>query len=185
MKLTTLCWLMAAAATVSTSLEASLVELASSGQWERLLVGIELFASFFIPFYFFKAGLHLEPEAFGWRAILLGLAFTAVTVPLRVGLVVGFRRLVLAEAPRDGLRVGLSLVPTLVFTLVLADILKEQHAISPHLFGALVVFALVNTVLPGLLLRAAPPEFAEPEAPRDSSPPPGEQPGQAPAPEGP
>lgn len=135
---------------------------------ERLLTGIELFASFFIPFYFFKAGLHLEREYFAWQAVLLGLAFVVVAVPLRVGIVAGFRRLVLRESWRDGGRVGLSLVPTLVFTLVLADILRERYALSGHLFGALVVFALVNTALPGFLLRAAPPEFAEPEAPRDA-----------------
>lgn len=133
---------------------------------ERLLVGIELFASFFIPFYFFKAGLHLEREYFAWQAVLLGLVFVAIAVPLRVAVVAGFRRVALGEPWRHGARVGLSLVPTLVFTLVLADILREQFALSPHLFGALVVFALVNTALPGFILRTAPPEFAEPEAPR-------------------
>jgi Kef-type K+ transport system membrane component KefB len=133
---------------------------------ERMLVGIELFASFFIPFYFFKAGLHLEREYFAWQAILLGLAFVAVAVPLRVGIVAGLRHVVLREPLRDGRRVGLSLVPTLVFTLVLAEILKERYALSPHLFGALVVFALVNTALPGILLHTPPPDFAEPQAPR-------------------
>lgn len=138
---------------------------------ERLLTGIELFASFFIPFYFFKAGLHLEREYFGFQTVLLGLAFVVIAVPLRVGIVAGFRRFALNEPWRDGTRVGLSLVPTLVFTLVLADILKERYALSSHLFGALVVFALVNTALPGFILRASPPEFAEPEAPRGGSPP--------------
>ncbi|MBK6847445.1 MAG: cation:proton antiporter [Proteobacteria bacterium] len=133
---------------------------------ERLLIGIELFASFFIPFYFFKAGLRLKQEYFAWQAVLLGLAFVVVAVPLRVGTVAVFRRLALGEPWRDGARVGLSLVPTLVFTLVLADILRERYALSSHLFGALIVFALVNTALPGVLLRAAPPEFAEPDAPR-------------------
>lgn len=137
---------------------------------ERILVGIELFASFFIPFYFFKAGLHLEAQYFAWQAVVLGLGFVAIFVPARVAIVAGFRRFVLRESWRDGMRVGLSLVPTLVFTLVLADILRERYGLSDHLFGALVVFALVNTVLPGFLLRTPPPEFAEPEAPRSELP---------------
>jgi Kef-type K+ transport system membrane component KefB len=137
---------------------------------ERLLIGIELFASFFIPFYFFKAGLHLEREYFAWEAVLLGLALVVVTVPLRVGIVAAFRRRALGEPWGGGARVGLSLVPTLVFTLVLADILRERYELSSHLFGALIVFALVNTALPGLLLRAAPPAFEEPQAPRDPTP---------------
>lgn len=134
---------------------------------ERLLVGIELFASFFIPFYFFKAGVHLEERYFTERSLVLGLAFVAVGVPLRVGVVALFRRFTLKESWADSSRVGLSLVPTLVFSLVLADILRERYALSAELFGALVVFALCNTVLPGLILRASPPEFSEPEAPRE------------------
>lgn len=138
---------------------------------DRLTIGIELFASFFIPFYFFKAGLHLQREYFAWQAVLLGLGFVLVVVPLRVTIVAGFRRLVLGESWSDGVRVGMSLVPTLVFTLVLADILRERYALPPHLFGALVVFALVNTALPGFVLRAAPPDFVEPEIQRSQPPP--------------
>ena len=33
---------------------------------ERLAIGIELFASFFIPFYFFKAGLSFRSEYFSY-----------------------------------------------------------------------------------------------------------------------
>jgi Kef-type K+ transport system membrane component KefB len=137
---------------------------------ERLTIGIELFASFFIPFYFFKAGLHLQREYFAWQAILLGIGFVLVVVPLRVAIVAAFRRLVLGEPWSDGIRVGMSLVPTLVFTLVLADILRERYALAPHLFGALVVFALVNTAVPGFVLRAAPLDFVEPEMRRSHPP---------------
>jgi len=49
---------------------------------------------------------------------------------------------------------------------VLADILRERFGLPDRLFGALIVFALLNTVLPGLLLRASPPEFASPGIPR-------------------
>jgi Kef-type K+ transport system membrane component KefB len=138
---------------------------------DRLLVGIELFASFFIPFYFFKAGLHFVREDFALRAVLIGLCFTLVAVPLRVGIVAGHRRLSLKEPLRDGARVGLSLVPTLVFSLVLADILRDRYQLEPTLYGALIVFALVNTALPGFLLRATPPDFVKPEAPRSIAPP--------------
>jgi Kef-type K+ transport system membrane component KefB len=141
-----------------------LPELASP----RLLIGIDLFASFFVPFYFFKAGLHLETRYFSWRAISLGLAFVVLAVPLRVGLGSLVRRLLLGESLREGLRVGLSLTPTLVFTLVLADILRERYGLGDALYGSLVVFALGTTVLPGLFLRSMP-EFAAPEVPRPLS----------------
>ncbi len=137
---------------------------------ERLLIGIELFASFFIPFYFFKAGLHLQHTFFTPTAIAIGLGLLVLATPLRAGLVAGYRRLTLSEPWRDGLRIALSLTPTLVFGLVLADILHERYALSDQLYGALVVYALLTTALPGLLLRAAPPEFESPEAPRDAKP---------------
>lgn len=135
---------------------------------ERLLIGIELFASFFIPFYFFKAGLHLKREFFAWQSLLLGLAFVVVTVPLRLGMTACFRRIALAEPMREGVRVGISLIPTLVFSLVLADILRERYGLADHIFGAIIVFALLNTAVPGLFLRSVPPEFASPEAPRSA-----------------
>jgi Kef-type K+ transport system membrane component KefB len=143
-------------------------ELAS----ERLLIGIELFASFFIPFYFFKAGLHLRAESLSAKAVMLGLAFAALTVPVRVALVVGLRALTLHEPRREGAKVAWSLVPTLVFTLVLADILRERFDLPDYLFGALTVFTLVNTAIPGLVLRVPPPDFVAPDAPRSTETPP-------------
>lgn len=133
---------------------------------ERLVIGIELFASFFIPFYFFKAGLHLTAELFTLESVLIGIGFVVFAVPLRIGVVMLYRRVTLGEGFSEGARVGLSLVPTLVFTLVLADILHERFALPDRLFGALVVFALINTALPGLLLRAASIDFDTPEVPK-------------------
>jgi Kef-type K+ transport system membrane component KefB len=136
---------------------------------DRLMSGIELFASFFVPFYFFKAGLSLHVDDFDARALGLGVALVAVVVPLRVGLVAWFRHAALGESLRDGARVGLSLVPTLVFTLVLAGILRDQYVVPSYLFGGLVVFALVNTLIPGIVLRTGTVELVQHEAPRTPS----------------
>jgi len=134
---------------------------------DKLLVGVELFASFFIPFYFFKAGLHLRAEHFTWRAFGLAAALLVVVVPLRIARVAVHRRLALAESWRVGARIGTAVVPTLVFTIVIAEILEERFSLRPELFGALIVFTLVNTLLPGYLLRTPPPEYETPELPRD------------------
>lgn len=121
---------------------------------EKVLGAVELFASFFVPFYFLKAGLHLERADFTLRSAGLGLSFVAIAVPVRVLTVALHRKIVLGEPVASGARVGLSLVPTLVFTLVLADMLVERFDVDRSLHGALVVFALVNTMLPGFLMRA-------------------------------
>lgn len=131
---------------------------------EKLLAGVELFASFFIPFYFFKAGLSLTKSLFTVESVGLGILLAALLVPARTLLVAGHRKYSLGEPWRKGARVGLALVPTLVFTLVLGGILRERFALSDTLFGALVVFTLLNTFIPGLILRA-PPEFETPTLP--------------------
>jgi Kef-type K+ transport system membrane component KefB len=124
----------------------------------QMVHAVELFASFFVPFYFFHAGLGLSSEDFSPSALALGSLFIAVLIPARVYLVAIHRRLSLGESMKSGARIGLSLVPTLVFTLVIAEILRERFAVSQVVFGGLIVYTLVNTLLPGLILRIAPPE---------------------------
>lgn len=133
---------------------------------EKLLGGVELFASFFIPFYFFKAGLHLRAEHFTWRALAIAGALLVIVIPVRIARVAVHRRLVLGEATRTGMRIGTAVIPTLVFTIVIAEILQERFGLPPHLFGALIVFTLVNTLVPAFVLRLPPPEYDTPEVPR-------------------
>ncbi|MBC7562034.1 MAG: cation:proton antiporter [Gemmatimonadaceae bacterium] len=124
---------------------------------ERTLHAVEAFASVFAPFYFFNAGLHLHAEDFSATAILLGVGAVAVCVPLRVGLVVLHRKYTLGESFRSGLPVAIALAPTLVFSLVIAEILRDRFAVPDFIFGALIVYTVLNTILPGFLLgRAAP-----------------------------
>lgn len=129
---------------------------------EQLLLAVQSFASVFIPFYFFRAGLQLRPEHFTWRGLAVGAGLLGVVVPLRLGLQVLHRQLALGEPPRQGLRVGLALTPTLVFSLVVATILRDQFALPPELFGGIVLYTVVNTALPALVLRVPPPEFEAP-----------------------
>ena len=132
---------------------------------EQMLHAVEAFASISVPFYFFHAGADLRPEDFTWPALGLGLVFLAIGVPLRVASLVGHHHVRLSAAPREALRVAIPLLPTLVFTLVLAGILRERFGIGPTLFGALVVYALGTTLIPALVLKAPPMEFDSPEAP--------------------
>ena len=51
---------------------------------EKLLGAVELFASFFIPFYFFSAGLHLRAEQFSWSSLAIAVALLIIVLPVRV-----------------------------------------------------------------------------------------------------
>lgn len=137
---------------------------------EKLLGAVELFATFFIPFYFFKAGLHFIPEYFTWQSLGLAAALLLVVLPLRVARVALHCRLALRESWSAGARIGTAVLPTLVFTMVIAEILQERFELPPALFGALIIFALVNTLIPGVVLHVPPPAFDRPEAPKSWAP---------------
>lgn len=114
---------------------------------------VKLFASFFVPFYFFHGGVHVPAQALGWPALWLGLALTSVILPLRIAVQWLQRRLMFKESARSSLTVSITLAPTLIFTLVLASILRERYAIPDALYGALLFYALASTLLPSLVLR--------------------------------
>ena len=86
---------------------------------EKLLGGVELFASFFIPFYFLKAGLHLRAEHFTWQALAIAAVLLVLVLPIRVARVTLHRKVVLDEPWRIGARIGTAVLPTLVFTICL------------------------------------------------------------------
>ncbi len=119
------------------------------------LHAIQMFASFFVPFYFFHRGLNVPTDALTWKALGLGLLLTAATLPLRTGSVWLQRRFIRGESSLGSLRVATALMPTLIFTLVLATILRERFQISDTLYGALLVYAGVSTILPSLVLAKA------------------------------
>ena len=48
---------------------------------------------------------------------------------------------------------AVALAPTLVFTLVLAAILRDRFGIPDVLFGALLLYTALATMLPSLVLR--------------------------------
>jgi Kef-type K+ transport system membrane component KefB len=127
---------------------------------ERLIGAVELFASFFVPFYFFYSGSLLGREDFSGNAWLLGLVMIVVMIPLRLVVVAGHRRVALKETFRKGSRVAIPMVPTLIFSLVLAQLLREQFAVSSTIYGGLIIYALVNSLIVSFSFRTVQPDFS-------------------------
>ena len=93
---------------------------------------VESFASLFVPFYFLHAGLSLRREDFGldpWPWVA-----RSCSRPSRCG-TAWHRRIRLGETLAGGVRVGASILPSLVLTLVLAQILRERFAVPSAVFG--------------------------------------------------
>jgi len=122
---------------------------------DRLLQTVEEFAIVFGPFYFFQAGGELLAEDFDAWAVLFGVGLTLVLVPLRV------LQVALLQPPGKGIawperrRVATALLPTLVFSLVLLGILRAEYGLEGRIVGAVMVYTLLATLLPGFLLRRA------------------------------
>lgn len=128
---------------------------------DHMLVTVESFASLFVPFYFFHAGASLTRDDFTLAALGYGALFIATMLPFRLLLVAGHRALRLGEAPSSGLRIAMAMLPTTVFTLVLAEILRANFDTPNGWIGGLVIYACVNSLLPGLVLHMAPPAFED------------------------
>ena len=146
-----------AAGLVARRFRAQLPALAS----DRMLDAVEAFASLFVPFYFFHAGLSLGSEIFTLAAAGYGAVFLITVVPFRLCVVAAHRAWRLREAPAQGLRIAMAMLPTTVFALVLVEILREQAWAPRELLGGLVIYALGTTRLPGLVLRADVAAFEE------------------------
>jgi Kef-type K+ transport system membrane component KefB len=106
-----------------------------------------------VPFYFFHAGLYVSHDELNLTVLFVGIALLLVFVPLRLGEVILHRWVALREPSEKSLRIGVALLPTLVFTLVIVDILRDRPGVTPTLLGALVLYTTLITLLPGLILR--------------------------------
>jgi Kef-type K+ transport system membrane component KefB len=138
---------------VARSLSKRMTTLASP----QNLDAIGLFASFFIPFYFFHNGLGVPTAALISASLVYGFVLSAIVIPVRLGVVWLQSRLMQHRGHRGSFRVAIALTPTLIFTLVIAELLRDNFSISPQLYGGLLVYASVASILPSLTL----PAFAE------------------------
>lgn len=119
---------------------------------EENLHAVRMFASFFVPFYFFHKGMNVPAGGLGPAALGLGLVIAVVLLPMRIALLWAQRRLIRGESSLASLKVAAALTPTLIFTLVLATILRERYGIPETLYGALLVYAGIATALPSLVM---------------------------------
>ncbi len=131
---------------------------------EKMVDALESFGSVFIPFYFFHAGTEIVRDQITTRAIVIGLLLIILLIPIRVGITMLQRRSFLNDSTAVARRIGVALVPTLVFTLVIVDILNINFGVEKYVLGALVLYTVINTSIPAFVLHSAPPEFENVEA---------------------
>lgn len=116
---------------------------------------IELMTALFLPIYFFRAGSQIPVDSLSMRSLWVGAAMLVV-VALRIVPLLLSRVLVLRESLDSCVKVTIALGPTLVFGLVIAEMLRTQTNAPAWLSGALVVHTLLVTMIPGFILQGRP-----------------------------
>ncbi len=123
---------------------------------ESLLHALEAFGTLFVPFYFFRAGTKLRPEDVSWLAAGIGVGLYVAGGGVRVVAAIVHHRFALQEDWRSAARKAVPMLPTLVFTLVLTDIARSRWDLPPGLAGGLVLYALLTTITPAILMPRLP-----------------------------
>lgn len=123
---------------------------------DQMLKALRSFSSFFMPFYFFNSGFKIPHEAFSLESLVAALVLLGISAPVKVITIILHRKVSLKESLRTSFPVAISLMPNLVFGLVLADILKTKMGLPLSIFGGLIIYTLTVTLLAPLLLKLIP-----------------------------
>ncbi len=114
---------------------------------KQILEGFNFFATVFIPFYFFKVGLQINSEVLTLQNIICGISLAIIISAARLTMMVWHRRIRVRESILTASRVSSFLLPTLVFTFVISEILRKSYLISEALFGTLLIYGVVTALI--------------------------------------
>lgn len=109
------------------------------------------FFTVFLPFYFFSAGLKLSIEGFTLEAFGLAIIMIALFIPLRMALVITSIKYFMNNALLKGYKISLSLLPTLIFGLVIATVLLQRGEVDKKLVYSLIIYTLITSLIPTLV----------------------------------
>jgi len=125
---------------------------------ENMLHSLSSFFKTFLPFYFFYAGLGIYFNEITLEALKIGSIMLVIFIPLRLLVIGSSMKFFMDKVKKDPYKISLSLMPTLIFGLVIAGILKERGGLPPVMIYALLIYTLLNSIIPSLVLTAAKPQ---------------------------
>ncbi|PIR22487.1 MAG: sodium:proton antiporter [Deltaproteobacteria bacterium CG11_big_fil_rev_8_21_14_0_20_45_16] len=119
---------------------------------KQILDSLNLFAGFFIPFYFFNSGTLMFGAAWSLKSLWYGLAVVGIVLPIRVGITMLHRALVSGEKISSSFRIGVAMAPNLIFGLVIAGIIFRRGAEADWILPALIIYTFISSIMPALVL---------------------------------
>jgi Kef-type K+ transport system membrane component KefB len=115
---------------------------------EALFRSLSGFFTVFLPFYFFYAGLSIDLYQFNITSVVIGLAMFCCFVPIRIFLIRNSLKLFQSKVEYGNYTISLSLMPTLIFGLVIASILLERNQIDQKYVYGLLIYTFLTSILP-------------------------------------
>jgi Kef-type K+ transport system membrane component KefB len=121
---------------------------------ENMLHSLSSFFKTFLPFYFFYAGMKIHFSEITSDSVMIGFLLLVIFVPLRLAVIGTSMKFFMSEIRKNPYNISLSLMPTLIFGLVIAGILKERGIMPNNLIYALLIYTLLNSIIPSIILTA-------------------------------
>jgi Kef-type K+ transport system membrane component KefB len=118
---------------------------------ETLLRSLSGFFSVFLPFYFFYAGLKLSIYQFNLKSLFIGGIIFLLFIPIRMFLISYSLKNILKSVRIDNYKISLSLMPTLVFGLVIAGILLERGVVDSSIIYGLIFYTFIASITPAII----------------------------------
>lgn len=125
---------------------------------KNILHSISFFFSFFVPFYFYSAGLSLSPEFFSLKGAALGIVFVVLLLPLRFLSVISSLWFFHKNLWKDRVHIALPLLPTLIFGLVIMNILRENFDLPSFVLSGLLIYTITASIIPWFFFKQVPAE---------------------------
>jgi Kef-type K+ transport system membrane component KefB len=125
---------------------------------DKFLYSVSLFFSFFIPFYFYRAGLTFDLTYMNLKGGFYGLCFLVFLLPIRYFGSLFSIKFFINESFSKNRSVAMPLIPNLIFGLVIASIITNTYAneISGEIVSGLIFYTIVVSILPWVFLNKTP-----------------------------
>ncbi len=120
---------------------------------EAIKGSFSYFSFTFAPFYFFTIGLTLNLKIFTWYNLLIALGLVLAIGIIIVLSIATHRIMSQGERMKEAFHRGSLLLPTLIFTFVIAGILLKEFSIPQQLYSILMLYGILTAVLSLILTK--------------------------------
>jgi len=118
---------------------------------ESFFGSLSSFFNVFLPFYFFFAGLKIKVGDLTLEPLTSALILFVIFVPLRIWIIRVSVKRIKDDIDRNSYSISLSLMPTLIFGLVIAGILKDRGILDQKYIFSLIIYTLLTSILPVII----------------------------------